>query len=180
MDISTSSFNFKFQFQVPNSSSKFKFKFQVQIRFMFKFLFKSKFLGFVEAPVSVFHILSGVACVWIVWSSSCSFPLSDKPHSLYSYIRGCLMLVPAGFTIPCTRSFNKFLALIHLVWVCSLPVFLQVINRTKCVVTHMTFKLGLFTVYIPAIFSKMAISAADIPAFYVLRMMFFLMLHQLF
>ena len=26
----------------------------IQIRFMFKFLFKSKFLGFVEAPVGVF------------------------------------------------------------------------------------------------------------------------------
>ena len=73
-----SSFNFKFQFQAPIQSFSFNFKilFQVsipsfgfrfqasvssfqsklsiQIRFMFKFLFKSKFVGFVKAPVVVF------------------------------------------------------------------------------------------------------------------------------
>ena len=65
MHISISSFNFKFQFQVSISSFNFKFQFQVSvssfsfnhIRFMFKLLLKSKFIGFVEAPVGVFCIL---------------------------------------------------------------------------------------------------------------------------
>ena len=30
---------------------------------MFKFLFKSKFLGFVEAPVGVFHLFIGIFCL---------------------------------------------------------------------------------------------------------------------
>ena len=60
---STSSFNYKFHMQVSIPSLNFKFQFQISsfkfqvlilIRFMFKFLFKSKFLGFVEAPVGVF------------------------------------------------------------------------------------------------------------------------------
>ena len=45
----SSSFSFKFQLQV--SSLNFNL-----IEFMFKFLFKSKFSGFVEAPVGVFLI----------------------------------------------------------------------------------------------------------------------------
>ena len=73
LQVSISSFNVKLQFQVFISSCNFMFQFQVSVScfgFMFqfqvsvlsfnlnqihvKFLFKSKFLGFVEAPVGVF------------------------------------------------------------------------------------------------------------------------------
>ena len=170
-------FNFKFLTSNFLTSNFFNFELlQLQMSST-QFSSTSNFFNF---KLTLTSNLSGVACVWIIWSSSCSLLLPEKPHLLHLYIRGCLMLVPAGFIIPCTRSFNKFLALIHLIWVCSLPMFLQVINCTKCVVTHMTFEFGLFTVCIPAISSKLAISAADILAFYVLWMMFFLMLHQIF
>ena len=53
-----------FQFHVLVSSFSLKFQFQVTtyIRLMYKFWFKSKFLGFVEAPVGVFPTIL-VLCV---------------------------------------------------------------------------------------------------------------------
>ena len=75
-------FNSKFQFQI--SISNLNFQFSILIRF--KFLFKSKFLGFVEAPVGV--LIFNTSNAWKIGNSeSFSWPSGVQILSLIKWLK---------------------------------------------------------------------------------------------